>query len=73
MKSKKTYYLAVNKQTHEAMFATTISAIADMLGICRQSVSKYLSNANIYDTEGYTLWRDMKITKCRRRVVRNRE
>jgi predicted transcriptional regulator len=72
MKTNKAYYLAVNKQTGEAIISTTISAVANMLGICRQSVAKYLSTTNKYESDSYMLWRDMKITKCKRKFCGNK-
>lgn len=63
---KKEYYAGMSKNNNELLVATTMSSIARMLGICRQTISKHLSDTNMYESNDYIIWRNVYIDKCKK-------
>lgn len=65
-KKFKSYYIGIYKETNDIIISTTKTQLARFLNICDETVRRHLSKSNSYANDKYIIWRDVKITKCKK-------
>ena len=66
MKKKKTYFVAILKETNDICIATTKSSIASFLGISYKTVYRQFINNEWYENKSYIIYKGVSITKIKR-------
>ena len=64
--NKKLYYIGLKKSNNRMVISPCKQEIADLLDISVRTISRHLINTSIYDTEDYTIWKNVPINKIKR-------
>ena len=64
--NKKLYYIGLKKSNNRIVISPCKQEIADLLDISVRTISRHLINTSIYDTEDYTIWKNVHINKIKR-------
>jgi hypothetical protein len=65
-KAVKYYYVGVNKANNSVIVCSTKAELGRFIGISVFKLSKMMDNITIVDTELFTLWSRIRITKVNR-------
>ena len=62
----KLYYVGLNKKTNSVIISTSKLEIASYIGISVITINRHMIKTSVYDTEKYTVWKNVPIIKIKR-------